>query len=115
MNTNCIFCKIIAGEAPARIIHRDDLVTAFHDAHPIATTHILIVPNRHITSVNDLEEADAALMGHMVLVAKRLAAQEGAAGRGYRLIMNTGPEGGQSVLHLHLHLIAGEQARFTLG
>jgi histidine triad (HIT) family protein len=111
----CIFCKIISGQAPGVILHRDDLVTAFRDVHPIASTHILIVPNRHIASVNALEETDATLVGHMVLVAKQLANQEGVAGTGYRLIMNTGPDGGQSVYHLHLHLIAGKRARFTLG
>lgn len=112
---NCIFCKIVSGQAPATILYRDDLVTAFRDAHPIASTHILIVPNQHIISVNELEEADAALVGHMVLAAKQLARQEGVAGSGYRLIMNTGPDGGQSVFHLHLHLIAGKRARFALG
>jgi len=111
----CIFCKVISGEAPGTILYRDELVTAFRDIHPIAATHILIVPNRHIESVNDLEHADAALVAHLVLTAKRLAAQEGVAESGYRLIMNTGRDGGQSVFHLHLHLIAGKRARFTLG
>ncbi len=112
---SCIFCKIIAGEAPAAILYRDEQVIAFRDIHPIASTHILIVPLRHISSVNELEEADAALVGHMALAAKQLAVQEGVAGRGYRLIMNTGPEGGQSVFHLHMHLIAGKSARSLLG
>ena len=112
---SCIFCKIIAGEAPAQIIHRDDLVTAFRDIHPIASTHFLVVPNRHIVSVNELEVGDEALVGHMVMVAKRLAVQEGIAEKGYRLILNTGTHGGQTVLHLHLHLIAGKVARFILG
>ncbi len=112
---DCIFCKIIAGEAPASILYRDEQVIAFRDIHPIASTHLLIVPLKHIASVNELEEGDAALVGHMVLTAKKLAAQEGAAERGYRLIMNTGPEGGQSVFHLHLHLIAGKRTRFVLG
>lgn len=112
---SCIFCKIIAGESPAAVLYRDEQVIAFRDIHPIASTHILIVPLRHIPSVNELEEADAALVGHMALVAKQLAAQEGVAGRGYRLIMNTGPEGGQSVFHLHMHLIAGKSVRFLLG
>lgn len=111
----CIFCKVISGEAPGQIIYRDERVTAFRDIHPIAATHILIVPNRHIESVNELEEADAELVGHLVLVAKQLAAQEGVAKNGYRLITNTGPDGGQSVFHMHLHLIAGKRARFILG
>jgi histidine triad (HIT) family protein len=112
---SCIFCKIIAGESPATILYRDEQVVAFRDIHPIASTHILIVPLRHISSVNELEEGDAALVGHMTLTAKLIAAQEGVAERGYRLITNTGPEGGQSVFHLHMHLIAGKSARFLLG
>lgn len=112
---SCPFCAILSGEAPARIVLRDDLVTAFHDIHPIARTHILIVPNRHIASVNELEEGDKDLIGHMVLVAKKIAAQEGVAEDGYRLIMNTGVHAGQTVPHLHLHLIAGKWARLALG
>ena len=111
---SCIFCKIISGESSAKIIHRDDLVTAFRDIHPIASTHILIISNRHIESVNQLEAEDESLVGHMVLVAKHLAKQEGIAERGYRLIMNTGVHGGQSVFHLHLHLIGGRFARFAV-
>ena len=111
---SCIFCKIILGESSAKIIHRDDLVTAFRDIHPIASTHILIISNRHIESVNQLEAEDESLVGHMVLVAKHLAKQEGIAERGYRLIMNTGVHGGQSVFHLHLHLIGGRFARFAV-
>jgi histidine triad (HIT) family protein len=111
----CIFCQIVSGETPGTIVYRDDLVTAFRDTHPIASTHILIVPNRHIDSVNELEPADAPLLGHMVLTARELASREGISQKGYRLIMNTGRDGGQSVFHLHLHLIAGWRARFTLG
>jgi len=113
-NMVCIFCKIISGESPAKILHRDDLVTAFRDIHPIGPTHILIVTNRHIDSVNELEPEDESLVGHMVLVAKQLAEQEGIAERGYRLIVNTGAHGGQSVFHLHLHLIGGRLARFAI-
>jgi len=110
---SCIFCKIISGESPAKILHRDDLVTAFRDIHPIASTHILIVTNRHIDSVNELEPEDEPLVGHMVLVAKELAKQEGLAERGYRLIINIGAHAGQTVFHLHLHLIGGRLARFV--
>lgn len=113
--SDCIFCRIVRGEAPGKIVFRDELVTAFHDAHPIASTHILIVPNRHIASVNELEDADAGLAGHLLLVAKQLAAAQGVAESGYRLILNTGRDGGQTIPHLHLHLIAGRRARWTLG
>jgi histidine triad (HIT) family protein len=111
---SCVFCKIISGESPARILYRDDLVTAFRDNHPIAATHILIVTNRHIGSVNELEPEDESLVGHMVMVAKLLAAQKGIAEGGYRLVVNTGAHGGQTVFHLHLHLIGGRLARFAL-
>jgi histidine triad (HIT) family protein len=112
---SCIFCKILSGEAPASIIYRDEQVMAFRDIHPIAHTHILIIPKRHIASVNDLEPGDEALVGHMLMVAKALAAQEEVAENGYRLMINTGAHGGQTVPHLHLHLIAGRLARFLVG
>ena len=112
---SCVFCKILSGEALASIIYRDELVTAFRDNHPIARTHILIIPNRHIASVNELEPGDEALVGHMFILAKALATQEGVAENGYRLMINTGVHGGQTVPHLHLHLIAGRLARFLLG
>lgn len=113
--TPCPFCQIISGDSPSRILYRDELVTAFHDINPISRTHILIVPNRHIASINDLEETDEALMGHMLLVARQLAQEEGVAEKGYRLLINTGPQSGQSVFHLHLHLISGRFTRFILG
>lgn len=112
---SCIFCKIVSGESPAQVIFRDDLVTAFRDIHPIARTHLLIIPNRHIASVNELEAGDELLVGHMITVAKELAVREGVAEDGYRLILNTGSHGGQTIPHLHLHLIAGKLARFFLG
>ena len=108
---DCIFCKIVDGTASADILHRDEHVTVFRDIHPAAPTHILIVPNRHIDSVNELSESDAALMGHMLVMAKEIAAREGIANDGYRLAINTGAQGGQVVYHLHLHLIGGRQMR----
>jgi histidine triad (HIT) family protein len=111
----CVFCKILSGESPAAIIYRDDELTAFRDIHPIARTHILIIPNRHIDSVNHLEAGDELLVGQMVMLAKKLAKQEGVAENGYRLMINTGVHGGQTVQHLHLHLIAGKMARFLVG
>jgi histidine triad (HIT) family protein len=111
---SCIFCQILSGKAPAAIVYRDEQVTAFRDVHPIARTHILIIPNRHIASVNELEAKDEALVGHMIMVAKNLAVEEGVAENGYRLMINTGVHGGQTVPHLHLHLIAGKLARFLL-
>lgn len=111
----CIFCKIVAGESPSERIYRDDGVTAFRDIHPVAPVHVLIVPNRHIGSVNDLTEADETLIGHLFMVARSLAQQEGIDRTGYRLITNTGPHGGQAVFHLHLHLLGGQRMRFPMG
>ena len=102
-----IFSKIVAGEHPADIVYRDDRVTAFRDIHPAAPTHILIVPNREIPTVNDLADEDEALAGHMLLVARDLAKKEGIAESGYRLIVNCNRDGNQEVFHLHLHLIGG--------
>jgi histidine triad (HIT) family protein len=110
----CIFCRIVNGRAAATIVFRDDQVTAFRDTHPIAHTHVLIVPNRHIDSVDELEAGDEQLLGHMVLVAKELARQEGVSAGGYRLIVNTGRDSGQTIPHLHLHLIAGKFTRFVI-
>lgn len=102
-----IFAKIIRGELPSDMVYQDEQVTAFRDIHPAAPTHILIVPNRVIPTVNDLQAEDEQLVGHMVLVAQKIAQQEGIAERGYRLIINCNKEGGQEVYHLHMHLLGG--------
>jgi histidine triad (HIT) family protein len=115
MSANCLFCKIISGEIPATIVHRDDDATAFRDIHPVAPTHILIVPNRHIESINVLAADDEPLMGHLARVAGQLAKSEGIDQTGYRVIANTGPDGGQTVFHLHLHLIGGQRMKHPMG
>jgi histidine triad (HIT) family protein len=115
MTDSCIFCKIVAGETKATILHRDDQVTAFRDAHPVAPIHILIVPNRHIESVGTLEAEDEPLTGHLFTVARKLAEEAGIAKGGYRLIINTGANGGQAIFHLHLHLIGGQRMRYPMG
>ncbi|MCX8049454.1 MAG: HIT domain-containing protein [Methylohalobius sp.] len=102
-----VFEKIISGELPADIVYRDEQVTAFRDIRPAAPTHILIVPNRPIPTVNDVQPEDEPLLGHMLYVAKLLAEKEGIAQNGYRLIINCNQHGGQEVFHLHLHLIGG--------
>jgi histidine triad (HIT) family protein len=104
--SDCIFCRIVSGKAPARVVYQDDDVTAFHDLNPRAPTHILIVPNRHIAGVDRVEQADAVLLGKLFVVARHLAEQEGVAD-GYRLVINTGSLAGQSVFHLHVHLLGG--------
>jgi len=104
-----IFSKIIAGDIPADIVYRDELVTCFRDVNPVAPVHILIVPNKPLATLNDLGEEDAALAGHMLLVAARLARDEGIAESGYRLITNCNSDGGQEVFHLHMHLLGGRR------
>jgi histidine triad (HIT) family protein len=113
--TNCIFCKIIAGESPGQVLYQDEQATAFRDIHPVAPTHVLIVTNQHIASVNDLTAQDEALAGHLFSVARQVAALEGIQQSGYRIILNTGPNAGQVIYHLHLHLIGGQRMRFPMG
>lgn len=103
-----LFERIVAREIPADIVFQDDRVTAFRDIHPRAPVHLLIVPNKAIPTANDIEDADAALIGHMVTVARDLARREGIADSGYRLIVNCNRDGGQEVYHLHLHLVGGK-------
>ncbi len=111
----CVFCRIVSGSLPGDIVHQDDEVVAFRDIHPIAPTHIIIVPRAHIASLNDAVEQNSALLGRLMLVGKRLAERENIAGRGYRLVVNCGPEGGQVVPHLHMHLLGGRRLDDELG
>lgn len=109
-----IFTRIINRDIPSAIVFEDDRVAAFRDAHPQAPTHILIVPRKPIETLNDAGEEDEALLGHMLLVASRIAATEGLD-RGYRLVMNCRDHGGQTVFHLHLHLLGGRPMRWPPG
>jgi histidine triad (HIT) family protein len=102
-----IFSQIIRGELPGDIVYQDELVTAFRDINPAAPIHILIVPNKHISTVNDLTDDDELTAGRMLIVARKLAEQEGIADDGYRLIINCNRHGGQEIYHLHMHLIGG--------
>jgi histidine triad (HIT) family protein len=115
MTDNCVFCRIIRGEAPARIVFQDDEITAFWDIAPKTPIHLLVVPNTHYDSLNQLQAADSALLGRLILTAARLAAENGIADDGYRLVINTGPDAGQSVSHLHLHLIGGRHMPVFFG
>lgn len=102
-----LFAKIIAGEIPSDMVYQDELVTAFRDINPAAPTHILIVPNKVIPTVNDVSAEDEQALGRLFVVAAKLAAQEGIAEDGYRLIVNCNEHGGQEVYHLHMHLVGG--------
>jgi histidine triad (HIT) family protein len=105
--TNCIFCRIASGDIPASVVYQDDQVVAFRDLNPQAPTHVLVVPRRHVATLNDLGEADAELVGRMYLAARQIAADEGVAERGYRTVFNCNADAGQSVFHLHLHVLGG--------
>jgi histidine triad (HIT) family protein len=107
MSAACLFCRIIAGEIPATIVHADDLVIAIRDVTPRAPTHVLLLPREHIASAADLTDAHGALLGRLFAVAADLARSEGIAERGYRLTTNVGTWGGQTVPHLHVHLMGG--------
>lgn len=112
---DCLFCKIADRSIDSHIIYEDDQVVAFDDIRPQAPHHSLIIPKKHISTVNDLENEDAALIGHMVLIAKQLAKDLGVAESGYRLLFNCNRYGGQEVYHLHLHLLAGRQMHWPPG
>ncbi len=109
MNPECIFCKIIAGTAPADIVYQDDQVVAFLNLHPITPVHLLICPIDHIDSVNAVEANHEPVLGHLISVARHLAAEYKVDQSGYRLVINTGPDAGQSIFHLHIHLIGGRR------
>jgi histidine triad (HIT) family protein len=113
--STCTFCNIIADKAPSEKIYHDDLVTAFKDIHPVAPIHILIVPNKHIDSMNEVSTQDEGLIGHMFVIARQIAEQKGISSSGFRLIINTGKDGGQVIYHLHLHLIGGRPMRYPMG
>ena len=112
--SDCIFCKIASGEIPSKIVHADDEVVAFRDVQPQAPVHVLLVPRRHISSLDDVREEDRALLGRLLLAARQIAAQEGIAG-GYRLVTNCGRSAGQSVFHIHLHLLGGRSMTWPPG
>ena len=113
--SDCIFCKIIKGDIPSTNVFRDEQVTAFRDINPAAPTHILVVPNKHIDGVDTLASEDEALVGHLVHVAGQLAAREGIAEGGYRLIINTGTNAGQTIPHIHVHLLGGAPLKYPMG
>lgn len=112
---NCLFCRIIAGEIPSRKVYEDDLAFAFHDINPQAPTHVLIVPKKHIESLNETTPEDQALLGSLILLASKLADQLGVTGGGYRTVINTGAGAGQSVWHIHIHLLGGREMNWPPG
>jgi len=112
---DCIFCKIVAGEIPAAKIYEDERAVAFQDINPQAPTHALVIPRTHVASLNEADEADEALLGHLLLVAARVARDEGHADGGYRTVINTGAGAGQTVFHIHVHLLGGRSLTWPPG
>lgn len=115
MADNCLFCKIVAGEIPAQIVYQDDLVVAFNDIDPQAPVHVLIIPRKHITGMNDVTATDSVIIARIHQVAIDLARQLNVAESGYRLVNNCNDDGGQAVAHLHYHLLAGRKMTWPPG
>ena len=111
----CLFCKIVVGDVPADILYQDDEVLAFHDINPQAPIHILVVPKQHLDSLASVADENRNLMGHIMLTAKEIARNEGLSHSGYRTVINVGADGGQTVNHLHLHLLGGRALRWPPG
>ena len=112
---SCIFCEIAQGERPAQIVYEDERALAFRDIHPQAPTHILVIPREHITGPLNFDDSNEQLAGHLVAVATKVARQEGIDADGYRLVMNQGRHGGQSVFHVHLHVLGGRRLTWPPG
>jgi len=106
---NCIFCKIINKEIPSTIVYEDEKILAFRDIHPVAPVHVLAIPKKHISSLNELEKQDELLVGKIYTVINKIAKQEGIFEKGFRVIVNCGEDGGQEVKHLHFHLLGGKK------
>ncbi len=104
----CVFCKIVKGELPAKVVYEDDKVMAFHDINPQAPIHILVIPKKHIPTLNDISEKDKELIGHIFTVIKEIAKEAGIDQSGYRVLVNCNRDGGQEVFHLHFHLLGGK-------
>jgi histidine triad (HIT) family protein len=115
MSGNCLFCKIIAGEIPSTPVYEDDVCVAFNDISPQAPTHVLIVPREHFASLDKAAKQHQATLGHLLLTAARIARESGFAEDGYRVVINTNGDGGQTVFHLHVHLLGGRPFVFPPG
>ena len=115
MSSDCIFCKIAAGDFGTKFIYESDEIVAFHDLNPQAPTHILIIPKQHITKISEMEENQETLAGKMLLAAKKIAQQEKLVEEGFRLVFNDGKNGGQEVMHLHMHLLGGRKLNWPPG
>lgn len=112
---DCLFCKIVRREIPAKVVFENEALLAFHDIRPQAPTHLLVIPKSHIATINDVQNEDSMLLGSMILCAKQLAQQKDFNEQGYRLIFNVNSDGGQEVYHIHLHVLGGRQMTWPPG
>ena len=113
--SDCLFCKIVDGKIPAKVAYRDELCMGFHDISPQAPTHVLFIPKKHITTLNDATQEDRELLGHLMFVAAAFAKEHGFSDAGYRQVINCNRDGGQSVFHIHLHLMGGRTMTWPPG
>lgn len=113
--SDCLFCKIAAKEIPSKIVYEDNMVVAFEDINPSAPVHILLIPRKHLSSLNDISADDKTLLGHIQMVVAQIAREQNIAVDGYRLVINCGPMGGQEVMHLHYHLLGGREMLWPPG
>ena len=113
--SECLFCKIVARTIPATLVYEDDMVVAFDDINPQAPTHTLVIPRKHVASIAELQDSDVGLLGHLMLAGNKIAKLKGIADAGYRFVVNTGADGGQSVFHLHLHILGGRHLAWPPG
>lgn len=111
----CLFCRIVERSVPAKLVYEDDAVVAFDDINPQAAVHTLVIPKRHVGSLNELQESDAALISRLMRTCVHVAAAKGVAETGYRVVINTGMDGGQTVFHLHLHVLGGRAMKWPPG
>ena len=113
--SDCLFCRIIAGEIPAEVVHSDDQCVVLRDVNPQAPTHLLVIPREHLESLDDAARPDEVMLGHMLRMAARLANEQGLSESGYRTVINTGAGAGQSVFHLHVHVLGGRPMNWPPG
>jgi histidine triad (HIT) family protein len=113
--SECLFCKIVERTIPAALVYEDDLVVAFDDINPQAPTHTLVIPRKHVVSIAELQDVDAGLLGHLMLAGNKIAKLKGITDTGYRFVVNTGTHGGQTVFHLHLHVLGGRHMAWPPG
>ena len=115
MSSDCLFCKIVAGEIPAELVYESDTAVAFRDINPQAPTHVLVIPRKHISTINDITSDDETIVGSLYTAAREMAAAEGIADDGYRAVMNCNEGAGQSVFHIHLHVLGGRAMSWPPG